>query len=269
MKRLTILLSFCFLFCGLTADAQPRKKRILAIGQVKGFQHDATTNGLATLWKLGKESGLWETFIRTDTQLITKKKLTGNAKNIDYFDAVAFYTTGELDLDDEQKAALLAFVHEDGKGFIGIHSAIDTLYKWPEYGEMIGGYFDGHPWNQFQAPIVTEDAEHPITRHFPKTFIAFDEIYQARAYSREKVRVLLSMDADKLDLKKNGVKRTDRDFAIAWVKKYGKGRVFYSTFGHRDEMWDRADIQKMWLEAAKWTMGMTEGDATPRPKPAQ
>ena len=269
MKRTASLLSFCVLFCGWPASAQPNKKRILAIGQVKGFQHDATTNGLATIWKLGRESGLWDTYIRTDTQLITKRKLDSNAKNLDYFDAVVFYTTGELDLDEEQKAALLAFVHEDGKGFIGIHSALDTLYEWPGYGEMIGGYFDGHPWNQFQAPIVLEDAEHPITSHLPKTFTAFDEIYQARAYSREKVRVLLSMDADKLDLNKKGVNRTDRDFAIAWVKPYGNGRVFYSTFGHRDEMWDRADIQKMWLEAVKWTMGMTEGDATPRPKPAQ
>src|SRR5262249_54002260 len=162
---------------------------------------------------------------------ITKKKLTGNAKNIDFFDAVFFYTTGELELDDEQKAALLSFVRDDGKGFIGSHSAIDTLYKWEEYGEMVGGYFDGHPWGQFQAPIVVENQDRRITRHFPKTFVALDEIYQAKAYSREKVRVLLSMDPDKLDLKHAGVKRTDRDFAIAWVKKYGKGRVFYSTFG--------------------------------------
>ena len=65
MKRIIILLSFCLLFCGLAAYAQPKKKRILAIGQVKGFQHDATSNGLATLWKLGKESGLWDTYIRT------------------------------------------------------------------------------------------------------------------------------------------------------------------------------------------------------------
>ena len=90
MKRITLLLSFLLLFCGLAANAQPKKKRILAIGQVKGFQHDATSNGLATMWKLGKESGLWDTYIRTDTQLITKKKLTGNAKNIDFFGVFNF-----------------------------------------------------------------------------------------------------------------------------------------------------------------------------------
>src|ERR1700732_210321 len=95
--------------------------------------------------------------VRTDTQLITKKKLAaGNAKNLDYFDAIYLYTTGELPLDDEQKASLLSFVHDDGKGIIGGHSAIDTLYKWPEYGEMMGAYFDNHPWGQFMAPIIVE-----------------------------------------------------------------------------------------------------------------
>ena len=90
----------------LAAQAQAKKKRLLAIGASKGFQHDSISQALGTLWKLGQETGLWDTYIRTDTQLITEKKLTGNAKNIDYFDAVFFYTTGELDMDDEQKAAL-------------------------------------------------------------------------------------------------------------------------------------------------------------------
>ena len=76
-----------------------------------------------------------------------------------------FYTTGELPLDDEQKASLLSFVREDGKGFIGVDSAADTLYKWPEYGEMLGGYFDEHPWGTFQAPIIVEDRNHPTTAH--------------------------------------------------------------------------------------------------------
>src|SRR5438094_4196602 len=106
--------------------AQPKKKKVLAIGAVAGYQHDSVSNGLATIWKIGHDTGLWDTYIRTDTQLITKKKLEANAKNLDYFDAVYFYTTGELAMDDEQKAALLSFVHDDGKGFVGGHSSIDT-----------------------------------------------------------------------------------------------------------------------------------------------
>ena len=271
MRRIHIsCLISCLLtaFCIVPAAAQtPRKKRILAIGQSNGFQHDAVSDGLATFYNLGKSTGLWDTYIRTDTQLITKKKLPANRKNLDYFDAVFFYTTGELSMDDEQKADLLKFVKEDGKGFLGSHSAIDTFYKWPEYGEMVGGYFDGHPWNQFEAPIIVEDRQHPATRHLPERFTIMDEIYQAKTFSRDRVRVLMRMDPDKIDLTRNGVKRTDKDFAVAWVRNYGKGRVFYSTFGHRTEVWERQDIRTMWVEATKWVLGMVEGDATPRPKP--
>lgn len=245
----------------------PRKKRILAIGETKGFQHDSVSTALATIWKLGQESGLWDTYIKTDTQLITKKKLTGNAKNLDYFDAVFFYTTGELPLDDSQKADLLSFVRDDGKGFIGGHSAIDTLYKWPEYGDMVGAYFDQHPWNTFEAPVIVEDRASPITAGFAPAFSIRDEIYQASPiYSRDKVRVLMRLDEKKLDLKNPRVHRKDGDFAVTWVKTYGKGRVFYSTLGHPDEVYARADVQKMYLEACKWALGLTQIDTTPRPK---
>jgi type 1 glutamine amidotransferase len=265
--RFTSIVALLFLLAG-TLAGQPRKKKLLAVGEVKGHQHDSVSHGLATIERLGQETGIWDTYIRTDTQLITKKKLAaGNAKNLSFFDAVLFYTTGELTMDDSQKADLLSFVREDGKGFLGAHSATDTFYKWPEYGEMIGGYFDGHPWNQFQAPVIVEDRDFPATKHFPKEFTILDEIYQARNYSRDRVRVLMSMDASKIDLNAKGVKRTDKDFAVAWVRNYGKGRVFYTTFGHREEVWDRPDIQKMWIEAVKWGMGMVPGDATPRPKP--
>ena len=224
---------------------------------------------MATIWKLGLDSGLWDTYIRTDTQLLTKKKNTvmNNMKNLDYFDAVSFFTTGELDMDDSQKADLMTLIKEEGKGFLGLHTATDTFYKWPEYGEMLGGWFDEHPWMTFQAPVINEDPTHPITRHFPPSFTTLDEIYQLKNFSREKVRVLLRLDETKLDLKNPRVHREDHDFAVAYLKTYGKGRVFYSTFGHTIESWLRPDMQKMWLEAAKWCLGLIECDTTPRPRP--
>jgi uncharacterized protein len=263
---LRILLILSLASSLITAQAPPRKKRLLCIGAVKGFQHDATSHGLATLWKIGQDSGLWDTYIRTDTQLITKKKLGANGKNLDFFDAVVFYTTGELEMDASQKADLLSFVKDDGKGFLAVHSGIDTFYEWPEYGEMTGGYFDAHPWNQFQAPVVVEDSANPITAHFPKELAIHDEIYQVKNFSRDRVRVLMSLDASKLDLANKNVRRTDKDFAVTWIREYGKGRVFYSTFGHREDAWNRPDIQKMYLEAVKWAMGLTKADATPRSK---
>src|SRR5688572_6416102 len=89
---------------------QQRRKKLLVIGEVKGYQHDSVSYAMASLAKWGKETDLWDTYLRTDSQLITKKKLDGNAKNLTYFDAIAFFTTGELPLDDQQKADLLSFV---------------------------------------------------------------------------------------------------------------------------------------------------------------
>jgi uncharacterized protein len=176
-----------------------------------------------------------------------------------------FYTGGTLEMDDQQKADFLSFVHDDGKGFIGIHSATITFTNWPEYGEMIGGYYDEHPWGTFNAPILVEDPAFPGMSQWPASFVLRDEIYQLRNYSRDKLRVLLRLDADKLDLANKNVHRTDRDFAVAWAKMYGKGRVFYSTLGHPVENWDRPDLQKMYVEAIKWAMRLEDADVTPRP----
>jgi type 1 glutamine amidotransferase len=269
MKKSALIHSLVLLLLAtVSVEAQqPKRKKLLAIGMPAGFQHDSVSHGLATIWKIGQQSGLWDTYIRTDTQLLTKKKLEANGKNLNYFDAVMFYTTGELPMDDEQKAALMSFVRDDGKGFLGAHSATDTLYKWPEYGEMIGGYFNEHPWHQ-KVRVIVEDRDFPATKHFPPSFEITDEIYQFRDYSRDRVRVLMSIDPSSVDLTKKSVHRTDKDFAATWIRNFGKGRVFYSSLGHEEQVWDRPDIQQMWLEAVKWAMGMTEADATPRPKPA-
>ena len=80
------------------------------------------------------------------------------------------------------------------------------------------------------------------------------------------MRVLLSLDADKVDLKKREIHRKDKDFAVVWARNYGKGRVLYNGLGHAQEVWDRPDIQKMWLEMVQWSMGLVPGDATPREK---
>jgi uncharacterized protein len=244
-------------------------KHVLVIGQTKGFEHDSISDGMVAIYNMGRDSGLWEATLRTDTELLTKKDLGRNARNLDYFDALVFVsTTGELDLDDSQKQDMMSFIKQDGKGFVGIHAALDTNYKWPEYGEMIGGWFDQHPWSTFNAPIINEDPSFPAVRHFPKEFVKYDEIYQAKEWSRDRVNVLLSLDPARLDYANNPrIHRTDHDFAVAWDKMYGKGRVFYSTLGHTEEAWEDPDIRKMYFEAIKWVLGMTEGSTTSHPRP--
>jgi len=267
--RLSLLIISIFSGTVLGQAPEKPKRNLLFIGQAKGYQHEAISTAIATLYNLGRSSGLWNTVLRTDCTAITKKPLKWEAKNLDYYDAIVFFTDGDLDLDASQKADLLSFVRDDGKGFIGIHSAAITFTGWPEYGEMLGGYFDGHPWGQFNAPLVVEDAKFPGLKHFPITFTLFDEIYQIKNYSRKDVRVLLSLDATKLDLARQGVKRTDNDFAVVWAKNYGQGRVLYNGLGHVPALWERADFQKMWLEMVQWSIGLTPGDATPQARPAK
>jgi len=241
-----------------------RMARVLVVAQTNGFEHDSVPDAMAAVYRMGHESRLWETTLRTDTENITKKDLKkGNFKSLNYFDALVFAsTTGELDLTDDQKADMMSFIKEDGKGFVGIHAALDTNYKWPEYGEMIGGWFNEHPWGTFNAPIILEDPTFPAVKHFPAAFVKRDEIYQAKEWSRGKVNVLLRLDETKLDFNNPRVHRDDHDFAVAWSKMHGKGRVFYSTLGHTKEAWDDPDIQKMYFEAIKWVLGMTEGRTT-------
>jgi type 1 glutamine amidotransferase len=244
------------------------RKRVLVVGAALGWQHDSIPDALAAIYEMGRDTGLWETYIRTDYQLITKGKAGINAKNLNAFDALVFAnTTGEMTLDDGQKKDLLSFVHDDGKGFVGIHAALDANYKWPEYGEMIGGWFDEHPWMTFEAPILLEDPSFPAVKHFPRAFTKRDEIYQAKAWSRDKVNVLLRLDETKLNYENNPrVHRTDRDFAVAWSKMYGKGRVFYSTLGHTPESWVDPDVRTMYTEAVKWVLGLTDGSTATHPK---
>ncbi len=269
MRLRRISLVTLLLMLAQFAAAQPKKKKLLAIGAVQGFQHDSVSHALATVEQMGRRSGIYDTYIRTDTQLITKQKIAaGNAKNLDYFDAILFFTTGELDLSDQQKKDFLSFIRDDGKGFIGVHTGTDTFFQWPEYGEMIGGYFKEHPWGVFDAPVIVEDPKFPGMQGFPREFTFKDEIYQHRDFSRDKLHVIARLDGSKLDFGNPKVlpeRRRDKDFPIAWAKMYGKGRVYYNTLGHREETWDRPDIQTMYLEAIKWVMGMTDADVSPHP----
>ncbi len=253
--------------CAAQSSAAPPKKHLLVIGEEKGYRHEAVSHAMATIERLGKQTGLWDTTLRTDTEVLTKKKLEYNAKNLNDFDAVLFYTGGDLEMDAQQKADFISFVHDDGKGFIGVHSAAITFVDWPEYGEMIGGYYDEHPWRTFDAPIIVEDPNFPGMQQWPHSFVLRDEIYQMRNYSRDKVRVLMRLDVSKLDMKNKNVHRTDGDFAVTWAKMYGKGRVYYTTLGHVEENWDKPEFRQMMTEAIKWALGLENADATSRALP--
>ena len=266
MKRYVALFALAAL--PLLGASHEEKKHILFLGGSQGFAHDSVSHAMHTMAKIGEQSGLFDVRFHTDMELVTKQKLKGNKKNLDWFDAVMFYTQGDLPLRDDQKADLMSFVREDGKGVLAAHAGTDSFREsWPEYVEMVGGAFDNHPWHQ-KVRIMVDDRDFPATKHFGPSFEVTDEIYQYNRYSREKVRVLMRLDPSSVDLTKKGVNRGDGDFALGWARTWGSGRVFVNGLGHRNTVWDREDIQKMWLEGVKWVFGMTEGETKSLPLPS-
>ena len=268
MLRLMCTFSlFILITVTLSANSAGEKKHILFLGASQNWAHDSVSHAMYTMEKIGRQSGLFDVRFHTDIELLTKKNLGSNKKNLSYFDALMFFSQGDLPLTNQQKVDIMSFISKDGKGFLGVHSATDSfLTNWPEYVEMIGGAFDGHPWNQ-KVRIRVEDRSSPITKHFPETFEITDEIYQLNRYLRTDKRVLMSLDTASVDLNAENVYRTDRDFALAWTRRWGKGRVFVNLLGHRPEVWDLPDIQRMWLEAVRWVLGYTHADITPLPRP--
>ncbi len=252
----------------------PERKKLLAIADTHtGFTHDSIGHALSVVERLGYESGLYDTYIRTDSQWITKQPVPAPARNsrtLDYFDAVFLFISGEGDWTPEQKRDFVAYVKDDGKGVVAAHTGNAAFYQWSEFGDMIGGYFDNHPWGITDGRVIVDAPDFPAMKHFPKTFMRREEYYVLRAkpYSPANVRVLARLDPASVDLKNPNLHRTDKDFPVAMARTYGKGRTFWSVFGHAPETWDDPNIQKMYLEAIKWAMGLVQGDATPRPVPS-
>ncbi len=262
---------------GPRQQQKPTRKQLLVWCDTTGggAYHESVSHIMAVLEKMGRDTGLFDAYLRTDSQLITKQKTSVHAngrdwpvtKNLDWFDGIFFCGLREIPLTDQQFADLMSFVRDDGKGFVATHTAITAFISRPEFAKMLGSSYDNHPWNQVEAKVIVEDPAFPAMKHFPPTFTFRDEMYQVKDFSREHARVLLSLDPGSVDLKNPNVHRTDNDFPQAWVKTHGKGRVFVCAFGHDAATWDRPEIQQMWLEAIKWSLGMTEADVTPRPKP--
>ena len=231
---------------GRSAGQSADMPRVLYLTQSAGFAHPVLPLSEEILPVIGREQGALEVDVVRDAALI-------NHTSLARYDAVVFYTTGELPMGDRQKRSLVDFIAA-GHGFVGIHSATDTFYEWPAYGELVGGYFDNHPWRQ-EVGIRVEDDAHPSTRHLGSSFRMNDEIYQFRSWDRSRVHVLLSLDTTTVDPEAEGVHRTDDDFALAWTRTHGRGRMFYTALGHEPEVWRDPRFQRHLVEGIRWAMG--------------
>lgn len=222
-------------------------KQVLVLTHSAGYKHDYLPLAAETITRLGEQSGKFKAVSTEDCSILNPPKLKK-------FSAYVFATTGELPISDEAKAALVDTV-KAGKGFVGIHNATDTFFEFPVYGEMLGGYFNGHPWSQ-EIVAKVEDGTHPATRHLQPAFKAKEEVYTFKDWSRDKTHVLISLDNASVDLSKGN--RRDNDYALCWCHTYGKGRVFYTGFGHYKEIWSQTWLQKHLLNGILWTMKMIE-----------
>lgn len=250
-----VWLSLCA--CLLIARGAPATPSVLVYTVSAGFEHDIVKRRAPeelspaelALKAWGSESGAFQAVISRDPAAF-------EAESLERYAAVLFYTTGELPLDERRRAALFAFVRAGG-GFVGLHSATDTLFSVEEYGRLVGARFDGHPWHQ-PVRVRVEDPRHASTLHFGESFQVTDEIYQFRdPFERARLHVLLSLDLASVDPQREGVHRTDGDFALAWTHPYGQGRVFYTALGHGDDAWKDPRFREHVVGGLRWAMRTT------------
>lgn len=227
----------------IPAEARP-PKRLLVVTVTKGFRHDSIPVAEAVISALGIGGG-WETdFARTDEDIA--KKMTADAlKN---YDGVVFAnTTGDLPLPDRD--AFLAWLRS-GKAFIGIHSATDTYPGWPDYLTMIGGQFQTHG-AQVEVTCINDDPKHPATKEkdWGLTRNVFDEIYLLQKFDPARVHSLLHLNQHPND-------KTPGNYPIAWTRAEGKGRIFYTSLGHRQEVWASSWYQIHLRGGIRWALGL-------------
>jgi len=243
--------------------AKPRK--LLVFNLCKGFRHSSIPYWDKTLQIMGRKTGAFSVVVSDDLNMF-------KAENLKQFDAVCLNNTTHLPLDPtstpELCKALMEFV-KSGKGIVGIHAATDNFYKWPEAQEMMGGKFTGHPWGSGGTwAIKIDEPDHPLTAPFGgKGFKIRDEIYRTDPplYSRDKQLVLMSLDmSDEATGSVRGLKPTDKDTGISWIKTWGKGRVFYCSLGHNhDVCWNRPVLEH-YLAGIQFALGDLKVDTKPR-----
>jgi type 1 glutamine amidotransferase len=247
----------------------PPKKRLLIWADTRNgiAQHDIG-HAIAVIEELGYKSGLYDTYIRTDSNIIAKrpKMTTGEpasgGPSLCNVDAIFFLGHREIALDEQGRADLLWFVHDAGKGFVAVHTAANAFMSWPEFGELLGGRYDEHPWGVTEAPLIVVDPKFPGMEKFGSGAEFKDEFYQLKDFPADENHVVLRLDTSKLDMTVRSVQSGD-SYAQAYAKMYGKGRVFYSALGHAPATWDDPRVQEMYLGAIKWALGLVDADVTP------
>ena len=251
--RAGVVLVAAWLLAGCSGESQPSTTspngpqsvspgspiRVMMLTATRGFRHDSIPAARDVMNGMASSSREFTVTMTEDVSAITASTLAG-------YDVLFFaLTSGELPFDSEQKTAILNFV-SGGKGFLGVHSATDTLYDWPDYGRLVGAYFKEHPWTQ-SATVLVEDQTHPSTAGLGDRFTLTEEFYTFRENPRPHVQVLLRLDPSSVG--------TMGDYPLAWTQSYGAGRVYYNALGHFADTWRDARFQRQLAGALRWAAG--------------
>ena len=241
---------------------KPNKPRtVLVYSRTKGYRHKSITYGTYALTELGKRTGAFKVVASEDPEVFTSPEF------MSYDGIIMLNTTGKDAIPKgPARDAFEAFLKQD-KGLIGIHAATDCHKDWDNYLDAMGGTFDGHPWGASSVvSLFNEEPEHPICNHIKTGDKIKDEIYQYKDdqhFTRDKLRILLSLDLSGENMKKGKMKRKDNDYAVSWIRNYEASRVFYSNLGHNNETFSNKMALQHFLNGIQFALGDLKADARP------
>lgn len=237
--------------------------------------------GEYALVAIGKKTGAFEPTVSDDISVFLPENITNfdaivmnnssgqwivPADNDMTKDPFKRFNGNKTEAEQHLRNSFIEFI-KNGGGIVVLHYAIAANSHWKEFAEILGGKFIGHPWNE-EIGVTVEDPDNPLLSAFGgENFRIADEIYEyGDPYDRSKVRVLLSLDPARSNMGVKWIHRKDNDFALAWVKSFGKGRIFNTTFGHRTEIFWDSRILKFYLDAIQFATGDLVTPTEPGPE---
>jgi len=263
-------------------SSQAAHKKLLFLTHAALYKHTSLGPAEKAVTELGKTGGFDVTTVegyKQDPKQLDFSFLTREYLN--QFDGVMMMTNGNLPFSDAQKKNLVDFVR-GGKALIGAHCASLTFYNYPEFGEMLGGYFNRNLPQGTIAVLKVEDSKHPATKMLGTGWPLVDEFYLfgtapwdasrpdenidvlfknkiPMGFSRDKVHVLLSLDTEHMDMTRQPNLKRGGDYPQAWTKEVGKGRTFYTSLGHRDDIWSNDPIFRAHITGGiRWALGLEQ-----------
>lgn len=223
--------------------------KILVFSKTTGFRHDSITNGWAMIPQLGTTNNF--------TADITEDATAFTYTNLARYRAVIWLCTSGDILNTNQQAAFEQYLRNAG-GFVGIHSASDTEYSWPWYGQLVGAYFSNHPLGIVSATIKVADRVNPSTATLPRRWSRVDEWYNFQTNPRGTVHVLATLDETTYA---PGTGAMGFDHPIAWCRQFDGGRAWYTALGHTPASYSEPEFRMHILGGIEWAAGVKEADA--------